>query len=148
MSKEPNFDTKRKDYKKNQSTRSSTNFFSKVHYEDILKGKNDVHISVLESDFVLVTGIADSQPLTRYLKSKKYKFNHIRYNDHHIYNQNDIKEIIKSSGNKIILTTKKDYFKIISLHDSNNLFYIDIKIDFFGKSNDLVGLISEKFSLN
>jgi hypothetical protein len=34
------------------------------------------------------------------------------------------------------------------LHDSNNLFYIDIKIDFFGKSNDLVGLISEKFSLN
>jgi len=87
-------------------------FFSKVHYEDILKGKNDVHISVLESDFVLVTGIADSQPLTRYLKSKKYKFNHIRYNDHHIYNQNDIKEIIKSSGNKIILTTKKDYFKI------------------------------------
>ena len=59
-----------------------------------------------------------------------------------------IKKIIKSSGNKIILTTKKDYFKIISLHESNNLFYIDIKIDFFGKSNDLVGLISEKFSLN
>lgn len=123
-------------------------FFSKVHYEDILKGKNNIHISALESDFVLITGIADSRPLTRYLKSKKYKFNHIRYNDHHIYNQNDIKEIIKSSRDKIILTTKKDYFKIISIHESNNLFYIDIKIDFFGKSNDLIGLISEKFSFN
>ena len=123
-------------------------FFSKVHYEDILKGKNDVHISALESDFVLITGIADSRPLTRYLKSKKYKFNHIRFNDHHIYNKNDIKEIIKSSGNKIILTTKKDYFKITSLYESNNLFYIDMKMDFFGKSNDLIGLISEKFSFN
>ena len=123
-------------------------FFSKVHYEDILKGKNDVHISALESDFVLVTGIADSQPLIRYLKSKKYKFNHIRFNDHHIYNKNDIKEIVKASGNKIILTTKKDYFKITSLYESNNLFYIDMKMDFFGKSNDLIGLISEKFSFN
>ena len=123
-------------------------FFSKVHYEDILRGKNDVHISALESDFVLITGIADSRPLTRYLKSKKYKFNHIRFNDHHIYNKNDIKVIVKASGNKIILTTKKDYFKITSLYESNNLFYIDMKMDFFGKSNDLIGLISEKFSFN
>tara|TARA_B100000963_G_C22613839_1_gene666273 strand:- start:1448 stop:2458 length:1011 start_codon:yes stop_codon:yes gene_type:complete len=123
-------------------------FFSKVLYEDILKGKIDVHISALESNFVLITGIADSRPLTRYLKSKKYKFNHIKYNDHHIYTHSDIKEIIKSSANKIILTTKKDYFKISSLHESNKLFYIDIKMDFFGKSNDLIGLISEKFSFN
>tara|TARA_B100000963_G_scaffold351788_1_gene363952 strand:+ start:4822 stop:5886 length:1065 start_codon:yes stop_codon:yes gene_type:complete len=122
-------------------------FFSKVDYEDILKGKRDIHISALKTDFLLVTGIADSLPLTRYLKSKKYKFNHLIFNDHHSYNQNDIRKILKLSQDKIILTTKKDYFKILSIHEIKNLYYIDITIDFFGKSNDLIGLIAEKFRI-
>ena len=123
-------------------------FFSKVDYEETLKGKKDIHISVLESDFVLVTGIADSRPLTSYLKSRKYEFNHLSFNDHHSYNQNDIRKILKLSQDKIILTTKKDYFKIMSIHEIKNLFYVDIRIDFFGKSNDLIGLIADKFRIN
>ena len=115
---------------------------------DILKGKKNIHISDLNSDFLLITGIADSKPLTRHLKSKKLKFKHLTYNDHHNYNQNDIKEILKYSGDKIILTTEKDYFKIMSIHDFKNLFYIEIKIDFLGKSNDLVNLISNKLIFN
>lgn len=123
-------------------------FFSKIIYEDILNGKKNIHISDLDSDFTLITGIADSRPLTRYLKLKKLKFNHLSYNDHYNYNQNDIKQILKYSGNKKILTTKKDYFKIMTIYDFNNLFYIDIKIDFFGESNDLVNQISNKLNLN
>tara|TARA_B100000989_G_scaffold150925_1_gene112516 strand:+ start:5809 stop:6819 length:1011 start_codon:yes stop_codon:yes gene_type:complete len=123
-------------------------FFSKIIYEDILKGKKNIHISDLDFDFILVTGIADSKPLIRHLKSKKLKFKHVRYNDHHNYNRNDIKKILNYSGNKKILTTKKDYYKIISIHDFNNLFYIDIKVDFFGKSNDLISLISNKLNFN
>tara|TARA_Y100000816_G_scaffold287971_1_gene271649 strand:- start:2646 stop:3656 length:1011 start_codon:yes stop_codon:yes gene_type:complete len=123
-------------------------FFSKVDYEETLKGKKDIHISALESDFVLVTGIADSRPLTSYLKSRKYEFNHLSFNDHHSYNQNDIRKILKLSQDKIILTTKKDYFKIMSIHEIKNLFYVDIRTDFFGKSNDLIGLIADKFRIN
>ncbi len=123
-------------------------FFSKIIYKDILKGKKNIHFSDLNSDFILITGIADSRPLIRHLKSKKLKFNHLTYNDHHNYNQNDIKEILEYSGDKKILTTEKDYFKIMSIHDFNNLFYIEIKIDFFGKSNDLVSLISNKLNVN
>ena len=122
--------------------------FSKIIYKDILKGKKNIHISDLNSDFLLITGIADSKPLTRHLKSKKLKFKHLIYNDHHNYNQNDIKEILNYSGDKIILTTEKDYFKIMSIYDFKNLFYLEIKIDFFGKSNDLVNLISNKLNFN
>jgi len=52
------------------------------------------------------------------------------------------------SGDKIILTTKKDYFKLISIGEIKNLFYLDIKVDFFGKSNDLIDLISEEIRFN
>ena len=57
--------------------------FSKIIYEDILKGKKNIYISDLNSDFLLITGIAYSKPLTRHLKSKKLKFKHLTYNDHH-----------------------------------------------------------------
>ena len=123
-------------------------FFSKIIYENILKGKKDSHISALNSDFVLITGIADSHPLTRFLISKKYKFDHLSFNDHHNYNQNDLEKILNFSGDKIILTTKKDYFKLISIGEIKNLFYLDIKVDFFGKSNDLIDLISEEIRFN
>ena len=123
-------------------------FFSKILYDNILKGKKDTPISALNSDFVLVTGIADSQPLTRFLISKKYKFDHLNFNDHHDYNQNDLNKILNFSGDKIILTTKKDYFKLMSIHEIKNLFYIDIKVDFFGKSNELIDLISQEIYFN
>ena len=102
----------------------------------------------MNSDFVLITGIADSQPLTRFLISKKYKFDHLSFNDHHNYNQNDLEKILNFSGDKSILTTKKDYFKLISIGEIKNLFYLDIKVDFFGKSNDLIDLISEEIRFN
>ena len=123
-------------------------FFSKILYDNILKGKKDTPISALNSDFVLLTGIADSQPLRRFLISKKYKFDHLSFNDHHNYNQNDLKKILNFSGDKIILTTKKDYFKLMSIHEIKNLFYLDIKVDFFGKSNELIDLISQEIYFN
>ena len=80
--------------------------------------------------------------------TRKWCLNHLSFNDHHSYNQNDIRKILNLSQDKIILTTKKDYFKIMSIHEIKNLFYVDIRIDFFGKSNDLIGLIADKFRIN
>ena len=49
---------------------------------------------------------------------------------------------VQRSGSVECLEARCPFWESLSIVD------IDIKIDFFGKSNDLVGLISEKFSFN
>ena len=120
-------------------------FFSKVHYEDILKGKNDVHISVLESDFVLVTGIADSSELEKFLKKNRISFDHLKFNDHHKYSDFDINTIKSKSIDNKVITTKKDYYKIINNQSIDNIYYIDIKVKFLNDENNFKSEILNTF---
>ncbi len=78
-------------------------------------------------DLTLVTGIARPEPLVSYLKEQGLDFTHRRFGDHHVFSDQEVKEI-QAAGN--ILTTAKDatrldmfldaYYVIPVAHDFGN----------------------------
>jgi tetraacyldisaccharide 4'-kinase len=124
-----------------------TVFFTGIDYENELKGNSTINISDLkETEVLLVTGIADPNPLMSYLKSQKITVNHLKYPDHHHFKTRDITEINSvfnslQSNNKIILTTEKDYVRIFDR--LKNLHYIAIKTSFLNGKKDFDNLIKK-----
>ncbi|MAR63221.1 MAG: tetraacyldisaccharide 4'-kinase, partial [Flavobacteriaceae bacterium] len=56
------------------------------------------------------------------------KFKHLKYSDHHNYSINDLNNILKFSRKSLVLTTKKDYYKLNG--KISNLLYLDIETRF------------------
>ncbi|HEY5464095.1 MAG TPA: tetraacyldisaccharide 4'-kinase [Hanamia sp.] len=75
---------------------------------------------ILESDchVLLVCGIANPKPIKEFLDIHVSSYEMLKYDDHHIFNESDIKEIksrylkIKNEK-KIILTTEKDGARLV-----------------------------------
>jgi tetraacyldisaccharide 4'-kinase len=105
-------------------------FFSKIEYNQSLKGEGDeLLLSELKTDVVLVTGIANPISLITYLKEKEVSFTHLEYADHHHFSEQDISKIKQEqtklqSDRKIILTTEKDYVRLKGKLE--NLYYLKI----------------------
>ena len=112
-------------------------FFTTIVYDESLVGRVDLNVMDLtETSVLLVTGIADSSDLEKYLNNKKISFEHLKFNDHHIYSEADIDKIKSKSKNKKIITTEKDYHKILDIKSFENMHYIGIKVKFLdGKNN-------------
>ncbi len=71
-----------------------------------------------QTEVLLVTGIANPEPLKNYLDEQCDLYNMITYRDHHIFTIDDWKDIGKrfasmESQDKIILTTEKDAMRLI-----------------------------------
>ena len=117
-------------------------FFTSINYKNYVLGKYQLnHNKISKQEVVLVTGIADSTTLEKFLNKKNIIFNHLKFNDHHRYSKQDINLIKSKSKNKNIITTKKDYFKILEIENLENLFYQDINIEFL--FNDEKNFIKE-----
>jgi len=54
----------------------------------------------------------------------------------------DVNKILATTKNNIILTTKKDYYKL-SQFKINNLLYIDIEVKFFNGKQEFLSAIKE-----
>ena len=108
-------------------------FFTKISYSVNIYSVNKkiALLSLQTSEFVLVTGIADSSYLVDYLNSKNLKFTQIKYSDHYNYTISDIKNINSKSKNKIVLTTEKDYWRLSPLVKEFSLYFLPIKMSFF-----------------
>ncbi len=112
-------------------------FFTYISYKDVLFGNKSVNInSIVNEEIVLVTGIAETENIINYLNSKSIKFKHLKYSDHHNYSSNDINNILKFSKNSLVLTTKKDYYKLKG--KINNLLYLDIEIRFLKNEDEFL----------
>lgn len=67
---------------------------------------------------VLFTGIANSDPLFYYLQAGRIELTHLKFADHHNFNQNDADQLLNAysslsvSGNNIIITTEKDFMRM------------------------------------
>lgn len=71
-----------------------------------------------QTEVLLVTGIANPQPLKTYLEERIQTYHMMHYGDHHIFTIDDWKDIQKrfgsiQSGKKIILTTEKDAMRFL-----------------------------------
>ncbi len=92
---------------------------------------------------VLLTGIANTQPLEYYLKDKAKAVVSVKFPDHHSFTVEDIENVRKifdniASANKILLTTEKDAMRLKTpeLSEALNhmpLFYMPIEIKFHEK---------------
>lgn len=109
-------------------------FFSFINYSDSVYS---IDVSkplekLLDTKFSLVTGIANSEPLVKHLKSKSLEFEHLEYKDHHNFTEKDIEDM----EGKLILTTEKDYMRLKpKMKDSSKLFYLPIEMEFIEESD-------------
>ena len=118
--------------KKIQPTASQKVFFTTISYDENLKGTQEITISELkDKDVLLVTGIANPTPLEEYLKKEKINFKHLNFPDHHNFSDQDIEKIKKTSPQKIIVTTEKDYMRLENKLE--NVVYISIKSVFLNE---------------
>ncbi len=125
-------------------------FFSYTEYQKIepftesakkLSIENEKEHSVL-----LVTGIAKADPLFYHLKNNFHSIEHIKFEDHHNFNLQDI-ETIKDKfssfygKNKIVITTEKDIMRlslpgIFEDIQEIPIYYIPIEIQFHGNDKE------------
>ncbi len=107
-------------------------FFAGVRY-GTPQGFDDTDVS--PRSVVLVTGIAQPQPLQKYVAEKFVLDQHIRFPDHHSYTEEEVAEMLKSLKNdQIILTTEKDKVKLrplaAEINATSRFCYIPIEVDF------------------
>lgn len=98
-------------------------FFTKFCYDNLVNICDKSIIKNTDSikgddNVILVTGIANPKPITDRISKKTHHIKEIRFNDHHDFNEDDIKSIIKNfkdccSENKYIITTEKDAARML-----------------------------------
>ena len=114
-------------------------FFSTLTYKQKIKSDVDqINIDTLaESDFILVTGVADSSYLVEFLKSKAFNFKHLKYSDHYNFNKRSIDKIRNISSGKRILTTEKDFGRLKPKISDRDIYYIEVSMQFNSELNEL-----------
>ena len=114
-------------------------FFTYISYANTVLGALETPTSELvDFEILLITGIANTDSLTDYLKSLNVKFQHLKYADHHHFSDNEIRDIEKKFGGiqspKMILTTEKDYVRLES--HIKDLSYLPIETSFLNNENE------------
>ena len=110
-------------------------------------GNEDDEIDLAESyGVVLVTGVANPDPLKEYLENQYDEVIHLRYRDHHKYSEKDllkISEALHSLNSEIkrVFTTEKDSVRLAEFTNiaeplRSSLFYIPIGIEFLNDDQD------------
>ncbi len=102
-------------------------FFSEIQYSETLYSNNDPKpMSYLkDKKFTLVTGIANANPLLKYLNDEGYNYEHLNFKDHHSFSENEIKCL---SNKELLLTTEKDFTRLKDRIPVSKLYYLPIKV--------------------
>lgn len=99
-------------------------FFSAIEYGvpyHILHPQQDYHLHK-ELEVLLVTGIANIEPLKAHILANTYTYESISFSDHHIFSIDDLKDISKrfskmDQTSKIIITTEKDAVRLVKFRE-------------------------------
>lgn len=96
---------------------------------------------------MLVTGIANPDPLEEYIKENFMLAKHLRFADHHRYTASDIQKIKDAFAqipgeNKLIVTTEKDAMRLNvenlrTLYNDLPLFYLGVEVKFHQQDYEL-----------
>lgn len=122
-------------------------FFSAIEYDSKIQGISELELGELKLyQVLLLTGIANPTPLCSFLNKNKIDYTHLKYGDHHNFTANDIHEIRSKytslkGERKLILTTEKDYVRILdALPD---LHYLEIRTRIKKKEEQFNNLIKK-----
>ncbi|MCL4127365.1 UNVERIFIED_CONTAM: hypothetical protein GTU68_018251, partial [Idotea baltica] len=119
-------------------TKNQSVFFSSIQYAETVENE---HSSLKLNDlskFTLITGIANSKPLVNFLKEKQLKFEHLNFNDHYEFSEQDIEGFEKQD---LLITTEKDFMRLKQYESlKSKLFYLPIRvvIDDESKFNSII----------
>ena len=132
-------------------------FFSRVIFDEKLNHskfpieiKDNSHLNVLA-----ITGIAKPEPFIEHLKGIFNQVRELRFPDHYNFKESDIQNIADAynemDGEKIIVTTEKDYMRL--RHEYmivDNLYYlpISIQIDREEEFNQLILNYVKRFQIS
>ena len=125
-----------------------TVFFSTIKYGNEIigrRGKLPIH-ELSNFEILLVTGIANTGPLTSFLKDQDLLFQHLKFADHYNFTKKDHLKINKSyskikAEKKLILTTEKDYVR--SFTGKDNFYYLPIETEIIDHKEDFNKLIKK-----
>jgi tetraacyldisaccharide 4'-kinase len=118
-------------------------FFSSIRYGQPyhIITKEPIQLAP-ELEVLLVSGIANPEPLKKYLHEVAETYYELLYSDHHIFSIDDLKEIQKKfsqiqASQKLIITTEKDAVRLIKFEQQLQdlpLYVLPIEVQFlFGE---------------
>jgi tetraacyldisaccharide 4'-kinase len=105
-------------------------FFSFIDYDDFVysEKKSILVTDIINEKKLIIAGIAKPDSFVNFLKSEKDEV--MIFPDHHNFSETEILEIKKKSKESIIVTTEKDYVRLMVSDLQNQLFYLRIKSKF------------------
>jgi tetraacyldisaccharide 4'-kinase len=115
-------------------------FFTSIGYDRMRPLFASSHDTNAEN-ILLVTGIANPQPLLEYCKTRFTAVKHMRFADHHAFTDNDITRIIAEMHTlpqgSILLTTEKDAMRLKEKTALQNLpvYFLPIKTEFLAQED-------------
>ena len=129
-------------------------YFSRIKYGNIsplFSHNKSIKISDLKNvNVLLLTGIANPNPLMNYLKTNRVSPKHLKFTDHHNFTKKDIQKIIFTFENiqgsdNIILTTEKDAMRLKSISELKHLpiYFQEIEIEIIGNQEKFNNRINQ-----
>ncbi len=124
-------------------------YFTSLKYKTPVSVFGDTQKEIVDfrdCGIVLVTGIANPEPLKEYLKKYHSEIIHLEFPDHHDYDEKDLFKISEAysdlkSKNRFLITTEKDSarfreFTNIAEPVKSAFYYIPIGISFLNEDKD------------
>ena len=124
-------------------------FFTTIVYGEITPAEKGLALfndNMQKYSVLLVTGIANPEPLVDYLQPQVGEISHQKFPDHYNYTAADLNKLVEQfqqmeAKTKIILTTEKDLVRLKSMKDQpehffEQLYYIPIVIKFLDRTRD------------
>lgn len=106
-------------------------FFTSIGYDNrVFSANSELDVFEIKTQpKVILAGIAKPEPFFSFLKNNGDVL--LKYPDHHNFSDEEIKKIKQKANGKPVITTEKDYVRIKDKFDSNQLFYLPIRTEFF-----------------
>jgi tetraacyldisaccharide 4'-kinase len=105
-------------------------YFTNIEYDEFIYSEQEVRKvkDIVSTDKLLLAGIANPASFFTYLQTANDVC--MDFPDHHHFSEKDILDIRNKSRNKIIITTEKDYVRLLGRIPADQLFYLPIKSQF------------------
>ncbi|MAZ28840.1 MAG: tetraacyldisaccharide 4'-kinase [Cytophagaceae bacterium] len=107
----------------------ATVYFSAIAYGEFFHGSGEKVMvgALMNKDLTVVTGIARPGPFIAYLKSLGLAFDHKKFSDHHAFTDAEIDALDSA---EVIVTTEKDYMRLLDRLSRARVYYLPIKTHF------------------
>lgn len=123
-------------------------FFTKIHYGEVVPFCGGIGRAI-SPDIIMVTGVANAQPLKSYIQQQYRLLEHLDRPDHYAYGQSDFEaliDLVRKHPKASILTTEKDMVKlkrdVFSKWSSElPLFYLPIETEFIKNGEDFDAMV-------